>query len=73
MGLTNVYLLAYNLAQCVLWTKVLATITTHLLNGGAVESCYAEFRFDMLLAIFAGLLEVLHAILKITRSNVMTC
>ena len=71
--LVRYYLLAYNFASCLLWSYVWLLIVHHLLTAPhPVQTLYAHIHRPLQLVQSLAALEVVHSLLGLVRSPVLT-
>lgn len=81
-SLKNLYLIAYNGTLCVGWSVVLFRVISHLLSpnatGGMIlttgpyEGMWEKIRMLLTVSQTAALMEILHALVGLVKSPVMT-
>ena len=78
MGISKVYLIFYNLLQCLGWGNLLLKLSPYLVlqlkNSSLLpaqnpESLYQTLGFELRVLQTAALLEVVHAVFGLVRSN----
>jgi very-long-chain (3R)-3-hydroxyacyl-CoA dehydratase len=70
--LKTAYLLSYNLGLMAGWAVILYKVIAHLAAGGSVTTVYPIVQQLLVICQTAALAEIVHAIVKLVRSPVMT-
>lgn len=70
--LKTAYLLAYNVGLMAGWAVVLYKVVAHLANGGTPATVYPLIQQLLVVCQTAALAEIVHAVVKLVRSPVMT-
>jgi very-long-chain (3R)-3-hydroxyacyl-CoA dehydratase len=73
MGVTKMYLVCYNVVQTLVWsTALVLSVRSIVENGGSLSSVYDDAGWFVRVGQCGALMEVVHAVLGLVRSPVLT-
>ncbi|KAI8896815.1 tyrosine phosphatase-like protein [Globomyces pollinis-pini] len=68
-SLVNLYLIVYNVASCVGWSAVLASVALHYYNGNTFTTIYPNIALILNVVQTAATLEIFHSLVGFVKAD----